>query len=75
MCLQAEVIDNGDGGIGRVRRSKGGSDNNRGVDRGRGICDASEGLETTAEAAEDRQRARGIYNDDGGVGGGRRAQK
>ena len=72
MCLLAECIyDDVDSGVGRVRRAKGLSNDNEGVGRGRGICDASEALETTVEAAGDRRRDQGIYDDDGGVGGGR----
>ena len=40
-----------------------------------GIDDASEGSETTTEAAGGRQRALGIYDNDVGVGGGRWAQR
>ena len=57
MCLQAESIENDGKGIGRVRRAKVFSDDDRGVGRGKGICDASEGLETMGEAAGDRRRA------------------
>ena len=46
MYLRAEVIDEDDGGVGRVRQAKGLSEDYGGVDRGRGIRDASEGLET-----------------------------
>ena len=73
MCLRAEGIDNNEGGVGRVRRYKGLSDSDGGVGRGRGIRDASKGLETTTEAAGDRRWAQGIYDDDIGVEGGRRA--
>ena len=71
VCLRAEVIENDDGGVGRVRQAKGLSDNDVGIRRRRGIRDASEGSETMAEAAGDRRRAQGIYNNDGGVEGGR----
>ena len=70
MCLQAESIDDY-GSVGIVRRSKGISDNDRGVVRGQGIRDASEGLETTTEASGAIQQARGIYDLVGGVEGGR----
>ena len=43
-------VDNDNGGVGRVRRSQGISNDDRGVSRGRGIENASEGLETTIEA-------------------------
>ena len=72
MCLRDQGIDNDDGGgVFRVRRACGLSDNNGGVVRGRGIYNASEGFDTTTEAARDRRRARGIYNNNGSVGGGR----
>ena len=69
--LRAQVIDNNDGGVGRVRRSCGLSDDDRGVRRGQGICDAPKVSETTKEAAVARRRARGIYDSDRGVDGGR----
>ena len=71
MCLQDQGIDNDDGGVIRVRWACGLSENNRGLGRGQGIYDASKGLETTAEAAGDRQRAQEIYDNNSGVGGGR----
>ena len=72
MCLRDQGIDDNDGsGGGRVRRDRGLSDNDGGVGRGQGISDASEGSETTTEAEGDRQRSQGIYNDDGGIRGGR----
>ena len=71
MCLRDHGIDNDDGVVGRVRRSLRLSDNEGGVGRVQGIDDASEGLETTAEAAGDRRRSRGIYDNVRGVGGGR----
>ena len=67
MFLQTEDFDNNDGGVRRVRRYKGLSDNDRGVGRGQGIRDASKGSETTTEVAGDSRRAEGIYDDDGGV--------
>ena len=70
MCLRAQGIDNNNSGVGRVRRARGLSNDERGVGRGRGIYDASEGLETTAEAAGNRQRPQRIYDEDIGVGGG-----
>ena len=39
--------------------------------KGRGKEDASEGLETTTEAAGARRWSQGIYDDNGGFGGGR----
>ena len=73
MCLRAQVIDDNDGSVGRVRRAHGRIDYEGGVGRGRGIRNASEGLETTAEAEVEggRQRDQGIYDDDRGVVGGR----
>ena len=71
VCLQAESIDDNGGGVGRVRRAKGIINNDGVVDRGRGIRDASEGSETTTEAAGSRQRAQGIYNNNEGLEGGR----
>ena len=74
MCLQAQGIDDDDGRVGRVRRSHRLSDNNGGVGRGQGIYNASEGSDTTAEATETKPWAQGIYDNDGGVGGGIRAK-
>ena len=45
--LQAQGIDDNDGGVSRVRWAHGLRDNDRGVGRGRGIYKASKGLETT----------------------------
>ena len=72
VILRAQGIDNNDnGGVVRVRRAHGLSNNVGGVGRGQGIYDASKGLETTIEATLARQRLQGIYDNDGGVGGGR----
>ena len=49
VCLRAEDNDDDDGSVGRLRRSKGLSDDDRGIGRGRGVCDASEGSETITE--------------------------
>ena len=62
VSLRAQGIDDDKCGVGRVRRACGLSDDDGGVNGGRGIDDASEGLDTTTEAAGDRQRARGIYD-------------
>ena len=70
MCLLADGIDHNDGGIGRLRRAKGLSDDDGGVFRGRGIRDASKGLETTTESAVARQQSQGIFDNGGGVKGG-----
>ena len=71
MHLQAQGIDDDNGGVKRVRRARGLSNDNLGVGRGKGIYDTSIGSETTTEAAGARKRARGIYDDEGGVSGGR----
>ena len=44
VCLWDQGIDDDNGVIDRVRRAHGLSNDNRGVGRGRGIHDASEGL-------------------------------
>ena len=49
MCLRDQGIDDYDG-VGRVIRSRGISDNDGGVGRGRGIQDTFEGSETMTEA-------------------------
>ena len=71
MHLQTQYFDDDDGSVGRVRRARGISNNNRGIERGRGIYDVSEGSETTTDAAGARRRFQGIYDDVGGVSGGR----
>ena len=73
MCIRAQGIDNNNGGVGKVRWACVISDNDGGFIRGRGIHNAPKGLETTTEAAGDRRRAQGIYDDNGSFGGGRRA--
>ena len=75
VCLRDQGIDNDYGRVGRVRQARGISNNDEGIGRGRGIYNASDGLETTAEAAGARQQARGIYDNDRGVGGGILAQR
>ena len=60
-----------EGGVGGGGRSQGLNDNNGGVNRGRGLYDKFEGLDTTIDTVEARQQAQGIYDDDDGVGGGR----
>ena len=70
MCLQDQGIENDNVGVGRLRRARRLSDDNGCIVRGRVIRAASEGSEKTMEAAGDRRRARGIYDDDGDVGGG-----
>ena len=50
MCLRTQgIVENGY--VGRVRRACGLSDDDGCVGRGRGIEDASDGLETTTKAA------------------------
>ena len=71
MCLRALTIDNGNGGISRVRRARGLSNDDKGVSRGQGIYDASEGSETTTEVEGARRQDQGIYDDNRGVVGGR----
>ena len=69
MCLQDQGNDDDNiGSVGRVRRSRELSDDNRGVGRGHRIDDVSEGSETTTEAEGGRLQAQGIYNNDRGVG-------
>ena len=69
--LQEEGIDKKNGGVGRVRQAKVLRDHGGGVGTGKGIRDAFKGSETMTEAAGDRQRAQGIYDNNRGVGGGR----
>ena len=64
MCLQAQGINNNDGGLGRVIRARGISNNNEGVGRGRGIYDTSEGTETTTEAVRIMLRRRRLRRRD-----------
>ena len=71
MRLQAKGIDNNDGGVRRVGRTRELSNNNVGVGRGRRIYDASEKSEITTEATGARRQAQVIYNNDRVVGGGR----
>ena len=51
VCLRTQEIGDDYGGVDRVRRTRGLGNNDRDVGRGRGINDASEGLETMTEAA------------------------
>ena len=71
MCLRAQGIDDDDDGVGRLRRARGLSYDDGCVRRGQGVNDASKGLETTTEAAGDRQQSQGIYDDNRCIGGGR----
>ena len=71
MCLKAQVIDDGDGGFGRLIRTRRLSNDNGGVRRGRGKRNTSKGLETTTEAAGAQRRAQGIYDGNGCIGGER----
>ena len=49
MRLRDQGIDNNIKGVARVRRAHGISNDGRGVGRGQGIYNTSEGLETTPE--------------------------
>ena len=75
VCLQAQVIDDDVGGVGRGRQARGLSNDNQGIGGGRGINNVSEWSETTTEVAWDWRSSLGIYDDDGGVGGGIWAQR
>ena len=55
MFLRAQGIDNNGGSGSRVRRARGLSNNDGVFVRGRGIDDASKGLETMTEADGARQ--------------------
>ena len=66
MCLWAQGIDKNNGGGVRLRRACVLINDYGGVSRGKGIYDASEGLETTIEAARIRgKRWRLKRRDDG----------
>ena len=66
MCLRDQGIDDDDGGISRVRRERGVSNNNRGVGRRQGIDDTSKGSETMTETTRVRgQLLRLRRRDDG----------
>ena len=71
MCLQEEGIDDNNSGVERLRQAKGLRKDDGGVGRGQRIRDTSKGSETTMEVAEIRRQDRGIYDDNGGSGGGR----
>ena len=71
VCLRDQSIDNNNSGIGRLRRDRGLGNKNGCVVRGQGIYNTSNVSETTTEAMGGRQQALVIYDDDGGVGGGR----
>ena len=65
VCLRAQGIDDDDSVVDRVRRAWGLSKDDGGVNRGRGIYDVSEVLETTTEASGiwgRRQRLRRRYD-------------
>ena len=51
VCLRSQGIDDNNGVVNRVRQARGLIDDDGGVRRGRGIYNASEGLETTIEAS------------------------
>ena len=65
VCLQAQDIDDDDGGVGRVRGVHGPSNNVKGVGRGQRNDKASKGLEKTAEAAKIRGQQRRLWRCDG----------
>ena len=69
MRTRTQGIDDENGGVRGVRRDQVLSDNGGGVGGGRGMDDASEGSETTAEVAGDRRRPREIYDNNRYVGG------
>ena len=69
-CVWDQGIDDNDGGFGRGRLAQGFSNNTRVVGKGQGIDDASKEPEAMTEAEGDRQKAQGIYDDDGGDSGG-----
>ena len=50
-CLQAQGIDNNNGGVSGGRRARGISNNDKGVDGRQGIDVAFEGSEMTTEVA------------------------
>ena len=62
VCLQAQGIEDDDRGVGGVIQARILSDNGGGVGGGRGIDDASKGLEITTEVAGARRWSRGIYD-------------
>ena len=64
MCLRSQGIDDDDGVVERVRQAHGLINNNGGVGRGRGIDNASDGLETTAEASRIQGRRRRLWRCD-----------
>ena len=66
MYLQFQVIDDNGSGVGRLRRARGISNDDRIVGRGRGIYDASEGLETMTEAARIQGQQQRLWRRDDG---------
>ena len=66
MCLRDLGIGDNDGGVGRVKRARRLSNNNGIVVIGRGIDNASEGSETTTEAARIRGQRRRLRRHDVG---------
>ena len=71
VCLRDQGIDKDDGGVSRLRRDHGLSNDDGGFGRVQIIHEAYEGSDITTEASGARRKAQVIYNDDGGVGGGR----
>ena len=66
MCLQDQGIDDNDGGVRRLRWARGLSNDDGGVRRERGIYDASEGSETTAEVERIWGQRRRLQHQDHG---------
>ena len=54
MCLRDQGIDDNNGAVYIVRQSRGLSNDNGGVGRGRGIDDTSKGSDTTTDVAKIR---------------------
>ena len=71
VCLLAQGVGDNSNDVGRVRQARRLSNDDGCVDRGRRIDDASEVLDTTTEAVGARRQAQGIYDNNGGVDGGR----
>ena len=75
VCLRAQRINNNDGGVGGRIWAWGLSADDGAVVGGRGIADLYEGSETTPKAARAWRQAQGIYDNEGGVNGGRWARR
>ena len=66
MCLRSQGIDDDDEGFGGGRRTRGLSDNNGGVGRGKGIYDTYKGSETAMGAARIQGQQRRLRRCDDG---------